>query len=345
MIRSRIAHMLFMGVFLFISSMQATPAGSGYHIIDSLRLGGEGGWDYLSVDTAAQRLYVSRGTRVQVVDLAKLSIIGEIPNTAGVHGIALVPDLGRGYTSNGRDSSVTIFDLKSLTVIATLKINARNPDAILYDPFSRRVFTFNGGSANATAIDVGSNSVAGTIPLGGKPEFGVSDARGRIYVNIEDKSEVAMIDPMSLTVLKRWTLSPGEEPTGLALDREHRRLFAVCANRLMVVLNADSGNVVATPAIGDGVDGVMVDPATRLAFSSNGEGTMTVVREETQAKYTAVETVPTRRSARTLVLDEKSHLIYTVAARFGPPPPPTADRPRPRPTIVPESVTLYVIGR
>ena len=345
MIRSRFALMLFMGAFLVISSIKAQPAGAGYHIIDSLRLGGEGGWDYLSVDTTARRLYVSRGTRVQVVDLAQHSVIGEIPNTPGVHGIALVPALGRGYTSNGRDSSVTVFDLKSLNVIVTLKINARNPDAILYDPFSRRIFTFNGGSANATAIDVGSSTVAGTIPLGGKPEFGVSDASGRIYVNIEDKSEVVVIDPMALAVLKRWTLSPGEEPTGLALDREHRRLFAVCGNRLMVVLDADSGSMIATTAIGDGVDGVMYDPATRLAFSANGEGTMTVVREETPAKYSPVEIVPTRRSARTLVLDEKSHRIYTVAARFGPPPPPTADRPRPRPTIVPESVTLYVIGR
>ncbi len=343
--RSSFALMVFMGTFLLISPGHAQPAGSGYHIIDSLRLGGEGGWDYLSVDTAAQRLYVSRGTRVQVVDLSKHSIAGEIPNTPGVHGIALVSAVGRGYTSNGRDSSVTVFDLKSLNVIATLKINARNPDAILYDPFSRRVFTLNGGSANATAIDVESNTVVGSIPLGGKPEFGVSDARGRIYVNIEDKSEVVMIDPMNLTVLKRWPLSPGEEPTGLALDREHRRLFAVCGNRLMAILDADSGNVVATPAIGDGVDGVMYDRATRLAFSANGEGTMTVVREETPAKYSLVENVPTRRSARTLVLDEKSHRIYTVAARFGPPPPPTADRPHPRPTIVPESVTLYVIGR
>jgi DNA-binding beta-propeller fold protein YncE len=280
-----------------------------------------------------------------VVDLEKHSIVGEIPNTAGVHGIALVPALGKGYTSNGRDSSVTVFDLKSLSVIATLKINARNPDAILYDPFSRRVFTFNGGSANATAIDAQSNTVVGSILLGGKPEFGVTDARGRIYVNIEDKSEVVVIDPMSLTAVKRWPLSPGEEPTGLALDREYRRLFAGCGNRLMVILDADSGNVVATTAIGDGVDGVVVDRASHLAFSANGDGTLTVVGQETPSKYAVVENVPTRRSARTLVLDEKTHRIYTVAARFGPPPPPTADRPRPRPTIVPESVTLYTIGR
>jgi YVTN family beta-propeller protein len=318
---------------------------TGYHIIDSLQLGGEGGWDYLTVDTAAQRLYISRGSRVQVVDLEKLSVTGEIPNTSGVHGIALALSRGRGYTSNGRDSSVTVFDLRSLKELTRIRIDARNPDAILFDPFSGRVFTFNGGSANATVIETETNTAVATVPLGGKPEFAVSDGMGRIYVNIEDKSEIVAFDARSLKILKRWPLGPGEEPSGLALDREHQRLFSVCGNRLMVIVDANSGTIVATMPIGGGVDGAAYDQSQHLAFSSNGEGTLTVVKAERSDKYFVVETVSTRRSARTLTIDPKTHRIYTVAARFGPTPEPTADRPRPRPPIEPGSVTLYVLGR
>ena len=331
--------------FVILARAQSQPSGSDYHIIDSLRLGGEGGWDYLTVDTSAERLYVSRGTRVQVIDLSSHSIIGEIPNTIGVHGIALVSSSGRGYTSNGRDSSVTVFDLKTLKTLSSIKINARNPDAILYDPVSRRVFTFNGGSKDATAIDVESDAVVGTIPLGGKPEFAVSDGRGHVFVNIEDKSELAMLDPVGLKVLKRWSIAPGEEPSGLAIDKKHRKLFSACGNRLMMVSDTDSGVVVGKVTIGGGVDGAAFDPLSSLAISSNGEGTLTVVQEESPGRYAVADNVTTRRGARTLVLDEKTHRIYTVTARFGPLPAPTAERPHPRPSIEPGSVTLYTIGR
>ncbi len=334
------------GCALFaFATAESQPSGSGYHIIDSLQLGGEGGWDYLTVDTSAERLYVSRGIRVQVIDLSTHSIVGEIPNTIGVHGIALVTSSGRGYTSNGRDSSVTVIDLKTLKTISVIKINARNPDAILFEPFSHRVFTFNGGSKDATAIDVGTNTVVGTIPLDGKPEFAVSDGRGHIFVNIEDKSELAMLDPVGLKVLKRWSLAPGEEPSGLAIDRTHRKLFSACGNQLMVVSDADSCSVVAKVPIGGGVDGAAFDPVSNLAFSSNGEGSLSVVQTGLHDKYSVVENVATRRGARTLVLDEKTHRIYTVTAKFGPPPAPTADRPRPRPSIEPGSVMLFTIGR
>lgn len=316
-----------------------------YAIIDSLVLGGEGGWDYLTVDTTAGRVYVSRGMRVQVVDLATHSIAGEIAATPGVHGIALVQSVGKGYTSNGRDSTVTIFQMSSLARITTLKLQARNPDAIMYEPTTRRVFTFNGGSKNATAIDAASDSVVGTVELTGKPEFAVHDGQGRVYVNIEDKSELIVFDAQSLKVLHTWPLAPAEEPSGLAIDRRHKRLFSVGGNRRMVILDSETGKVVGDVPIGDAVDGAAFDPVSQYAFSSNGEGTMTVVSQDKDGKYIVAGTVATRRSARTLVLDEKTGRIYTVAARFGIAPPPTPERPRPRPPIEPGSVTLYVLGR
>ena len=326
-------------------SVLAQSGGSGYHIVDTLVLGGEGGWDYLIVDTTSERLYISRGMRVQVVDLITGSIAGEIPNTNGVHGIAFVQSTGKGYTSNGRDSSVSVFDLATLKTFSTIKLNANNPDAILYDPISRRVFTFNGGSSNATAIDVDSDKVVGSVPLTGKPEFAVSDGFGRIYVNIEDKSALTVFDARTLKVLNTWSLAPGEEPSGLSIDREHRRLFSGCSDTLMVVLDADSGKVVATVPIGRGVDATAFDPGSGLAFSSNGEGTLTVVHEVSPDSVTVVENVVTRRGARTMALDERTHRIYTVSAKYGPPPPPTADRPHPRPRIEPGSVTLYILER
>ena len=327
------------------SPVPAHSQSSGYHLIDSLQLGGEGGWDYLLVDTAAERVYISRGTRVQVVDLTRRSIVGEIPNTNGVHGIALVPDLGRGYTSNGRDSSVTVFDMKTLKTLAVIKIDASNPDAIMFDAFSRRVFTFNGGSSSATAIDVDSNGVAGTVSLSGKPEFAVTDGRGRIYVNIEDKNSIMAFDAKTLKVLNTWPLAPGEGPSGLALDRDHHRLFSVCSNKLMIVVDADSGNVVTTVPIGSGVDASAFDPAAQLVFSSNGEGTLTVVHEDSPVKFSVVDNIVTRRGARTMALDQKTGRVYTVSAKFGPLPAPTPDRPHPRATIEPGSAKLYILGK
>jgi len=332
-------------IVLFAAESSGQSAGASYRLMDSLQLGGEGGWDYLLVDTAAERLYVSRGMRVQVVDLEKLAVVGEIPETPGVHGIALAPPEGRGYTSNGRDSSVTVFDVRTLKTVAKIRIDGRNPDAIIYDAASDRVFTLNGGSDNATAIDARGNTVVGNVSLGGRPEFAVADGKGNVYVNLEDKSEIVGFDARSLALLKRWPIAPGEEPSGLAMDRVRGRLYSGCGNRLMAISDAGSGKLVTTVPIGAGVDAAAFDPGSGLAFSSNGEGTLTVIREEKPGTFLVVGNVPTRRGARTMALDEKTHNIYTVTARFGPPPPATADRPHPRPVIEPGSVTLYVLSR
>ena len=334
---------LFAMLLTFISNGQGSK--SGYKVVDKLKIGGEGGWDYSIVDTTAHRLYLSHGTRVVVFDTDSKTVVGEIPNTNGVHGIALAPDLGRGYTSNGRDSSVTVFDLKTLKVLTNMKLKARNPDAILYDPFSKQVFTFNGGSSSATAINAETYEIVGTVALDGKPEFAVTDLRGNIFVNIEDKSVITAFEAKSLKVIARWPLAPGEEPSGLAIDRAHNRLFSVCGNKLMIVLDYTSGKVVASIPIGSGVDAAAYDPVTSLAFSSNGEGTMTVVKEETPDKYTVIENVATQPRSRTMALDGKTHKIYMAGATFGPPPAPTADRPNPRPTMEPGSFMVLILDR
>jgi DNA-binding beta-propeller fold protein YncE len=325
---------------------QATSAKptAGYHLLKRIEIGGEGGWDYLTLDSAAHRLYVSHATRVVVIDLDKGAVVGEIANTNGVHGIAIVPELGRGFTSNGRDNSATIFDLKTLKVLSQVK-TGKNPDAIIYDPASRRVFTFNGASADATAIDAATGAVAGTIALGGKPEFAAADGRGMVYVNIEDKSEVVAIDSKNLTAKARWSLAPGEEPSGMAMDRHTRRLFVGCSNKKMIVMNADDGRVVADLPIGQGVDATAFDPDTKMAFSSNGEGTLTVVHEDSADRYSVIENAPTQRGARTMALDPQTHKVYVATAQFGPPPAPTAERPHPRPSIVPGSFVVLVFGK
>jgi DNA-binding beta-propeller fold protein YncE len=323
----------------------AQPAPGAYHLARTIPLGGEGGWDYITADAAAHRLYVSHATRVQVVDTEKNTVVGEIPDTQGVHGIALAPALGKGFTSNGRAGTVTVFDLKSLAVTGTIKVTGENPDAIAFEPASRRVFTFNGRSGDATAIDATNGQVVGTLPLGGKPEFAVADGKGRIYVNIEDKSELVTFDARTLKVEGRWSLAPCEEPSGLAIDREHRRLFAVCGNKLMAVVNGDTGHVMTTLPIGSGVDGVAFDPGTALAFSANGEGTVTVVHEDSPEKFTVVGNIQTKRGARTIALDEATHRLYLPTAQFGPPPSPTPDRPRPRPSILPGTFEVLVLER
>jgi DNA-binding beta-propeller fold protein YncE len=299
----------------------------------------------VTVDTVAHRLYVTRGTHVAVIDLDRDTVIGDIPNTNGVHGVALVRELNRGFTSNGRDTTVTIFDLTTLAPLSVVKVTGRNPDAITYDAFSHRVFTFNGGGSNATAIDPQSGTVIGTLDLGGKPEYAVSDGRGRMYVNIEDKNELVAFDPNALTVLGRWSLAPCAEPSGLAIDRRMRRLFSVCSNGLMAVVDPDRGRVLTTVPIGNGTDGAAFDPAGGFAISSNGEGTMTVVHEDAPDSFRVVATVPTQRGGRTIALDERTHRLYTVAAQYGEASPPTPERPRPRPPIVPGSVVVVVLDR
>ena len=317
---------------------------SGYHVAKKVVLGGDGGWDYLTADSEGRRVYLSRGTHVMVVDADTGAIVGDIPNTNGVHGIAIAAGLGKGFTSNGRDGTVTIFDLKSLKVIGSAQAG-KNPDAIIFDPTSQRVFAFNGSSKDATAIDARTGAVAGTIPLGGKPEFAVADEKGHVFVNIEDKSEIIQFDSVKLTVENHWPIAPGEEPSGLAMDRKHRRLFSVCSNKLMVVVNADNGKVVTTVPIGSGTDAAGFDPGTGMAFSSNGEGTLTVVHEDSPDKFSVIENVPTQARARTMALDTKTHQVYLVTAEFGTAPAPTAQQPRPRPPMVPGSFTLLIMSR
>jgi len=319
-------------------------SGPGYHIAKKTVLGGEGGWDYLYCDSAARRIYLSRSTHVMVVDADSYAIVGDIPNTPGVHGIAIVSDLNKGFISNGRDNSVTIFDLKTLKETGRVAVG-KNPDAIMYDPASKRIFTFNGGSQDTTAIDASMGKVVGTVALGGKPEFAVSDEKGHVYVNIEDKSEVAQLDANKLAVDARWSLAPGEEPSGLAIDRKNHRLFSVCSNKLMVVLNSDNGKVVTTLPTGSGTDAAAFDPDTGFAFSSNGEGTLTVVHEDSPNKFTVAESVPTQRGARTMTLDQKTHRLFSVSAEYGPTPVPTTERPRPRAPMIPGTFTLLVLEK
>jgi hypothetical protein len=261
-----------------------------------------------------------------------------------VHGIALAPELSRGFISNGRANTATIFDLKTLKPLGQVKTGT-NPDAILYDPFSKRVFAFNGRSHDATVFDAATGEVAGTIALGGKPEFATTDGKGKVYVNIEDTSEVAEIDSQKLIVVKRTSLKPCEEPSGMGLDVEHHRVFSVCGNKIMTVLDAGAGKVIATVAIGGGTDGAGFDAGTGLAFSSNGEGTLTVVRETSAGKFEVAETVTTQRGARTMAVDPKTHKLYLPTAEFGPAPAPTPDVPRPRPTPVKDSFTVLVVGK
>ena len=315
-----------------------------YEVKQKYVLGGEGGWDYLTFDPAGKRLFISRATHVMVVDPYKGSIIGDIPGTAGVHGIALAQDLGKGFTSNGRDNTVTVFDLKTLKETAKVKIEGENPDAILYDGASQRVFTFNGRSKNATVIDAGKGTVVATIPLDGKPEFGAADGKGMVYVNIEDKSELTAIDAKKAEVVTSWPLAPCEEPSGLAMDQKHRRLFAGCHNRMMAVVDADTGKVIATPTIGQGVDGNAFDPDLQLAFSSNGDGTLTVVHEDSPDKFSVVENAVTQRFARTLALDTGNHDVYEVTAEMEEAPP-AKEGERPRRTIKAGTFTLLVVGK
>jgi len=330
-------------ISLSLAAVTLAAAGSGYHVTQTYKVGGDGFWDYLTADASARRVYISRGTHVMVIDADSGKTVGDIPDTPGVHGIALAPDLGRGFTSNGREGTVTIFDIKTMAPIGDKVKVGENPDAILYDPATKRVFTFNGRSQDSTAIDGATGKVLATIKLDGKPEFAASDAKGMIYVNIEDKSELTAIDPNKLEVKSKWPLAPCTEPSGLSIDRKHRRLFVGCDNKMMAVVDADSGKVLATPPIGDGVDATTFDDETGLAFASCGEGLLTVVKEES-GKYTA-ENVPTKRGARTLALDSKTHNVFTVTADFGPRPAPTADNPRPRPPMLPDSFVVLVVGK
>jgi DNA-binding beta-propeller fold protein YncE len=327
-----------------VAAPAAAPGPSGYHLIKTIKLSTDGFWDYLTFDSATRRLFISRGTRVDVLDVDSEKIVGTIPDTPGVHGIALAPELNDGYTSNGQAGTVTIFDMKTLQAIGHAQAG-KNPDAIVYDPATKRVFTMNGLSKDSTAIDAVSGNVLATIPLGGKPESTVSDASGHIYVNLEDKSQIQQIDSKNLVVTATWPLAPCESPAGLAIDRAHHRLFAGCHNKTMAILDSDSGKVVATAPIGLGVDANQFDPGTAYAFSSNGSGTLSVIHEDSPDKFTPIEEVPTQTGARTLAVDTKTHQVFLVTAQFAPPPAATPENPHPRGGMVPGSFVVLVFGQ
>jgi DNA-binding beta-propeller fold protein YncE len=321
----------------------ASPAPASPHVIREISMPGAEGWDYLTFDGSRGRLFVSHGTHVEIVDMRKLAPAGSIADTPGVHGIAIAEDLGRGYVSAGAASSVVVFDLQTLARIAEVRTTGANPDAILYEPVTHRVFTFNGRGQNITALDARTNAVVGTIALHAKPEFAVTDGAGHVFVNLEDTNSLAEIDPAGLTVRHTWPLADCDEPSGLAMDRAHHRLFAVCGNRVMDIVDSTNGRVVAHVPIGEEVDGAGFDPSRQLAYASGGDGTLTVVKEETPDRFSVLETVATKRGARTMAVDEQTHRIFLATAQRNPPPPSTASQPHPRPTVVPGTFEVLVV--
>ncbi len=323
---------------------EAAVAGQAYKFLNEIPIGGEGGWDILTVDSAARRLYLSHSTRVVVVDLTKNAIAGEIADTPGVHGLVVAPELQRGFSSNGKESKVSVVDLKTLSTISKLP-SGENPDALVYEPKSGEVYVFNHKGNSATVINAKTAAVVTTIPLGGSPEFAVADSQaGRVYCNVEDKSEVVVIDTAKHEVMAHWPTAPGEEPSGIALDTVHHRLFAGCHNKMMIMLDAESGKVIGTAPIGAGVDGCAFDEGTGLAFASCGDGTTTIAKEETPQKLSVVQTLKTERGARTMALDPTTHKIYLPSAQFQPAPPPSPGASPAWPTVVPNSLKLLVYG-
>jgi YVTN family beta-propeller protein len=327
-------------VIIVASVLAAVPAFAQkqFKVSERVKLGGEGGWDYLTYDPDGQRLFITRGSHVMVIDTKTLKVAGDIPDLSGIHGVALAPEFNRGFVSNGGDNTVTIFDLKTLKKIGSVKVGER-PDAILYEPFSKRVFTFNARSQDSTVIDAASGKVAGTVALGGKPEFPASDGKGKVYVNIEDKSQIAEIDVSKLSVVNTWSIAPCEEPSALAFDVKNHRLFAGCGNKMMAVVNSDSGKVVTTVPIGEGVDAGRFNPNTQQVFMSCGEGVLTVIHEDSPDKYSVQQNLATVRGARTMALDEENNVVYLVTAK-------REDKPvaaGQRPTMVPGSFELIVV--
>jgi DNA-binding beta-propeller fold protein YncE len=324
---------------LLVCGLLAPAAPPGYTLLKTVPIGGEGGWDYLTVDEAARRVYVSHGDQVDVLDADSYEVVGKVADTQGVHGIALAPGLGRGFTSNGKAATVTIFDLKTLKQLGEVK-TGKNPDAIVYDTSSKRVFAFNGGDKNVTVIDAVEGKVVDTIDLGGRPEAAVSDGAGHVYTNLEDKNLLLKIDAQKLKVLDKWPLAPGQTPASLAIDPTSQRLFIGCRNKVLVVVNAENGKVVAQQPIGARVDAAEFDRETKLVFTSNGDGTVTVIHAEGEDKYQVVETIKTRVGSKTMALDPKTHKLFLPAAEFKP-----SERPGGRPTIVPKTFAVLVFGK
>ncbi len=322
---------------LVIACTASLAAPEGYRLVKTIAVPGDGGWDYLIVDEAARKVYVSHGTQVEVLDADTYEIKGKIADLKGVHGIALAPDLGRGFTSNGKANNVTIFDLKTLKTLGDVP-TGKNPDCIIFDPASKRVFAFNGGSASVTVIDAAEGKVAGTIELGGQPEYAVADGAGHVFVNLEDKDTLVKLDAKNMSVLERWPLAPGKTPASLSMDTKTHRLFVGCRNKLLVVVSADSGKVVADLPLGLRVDATTFDPETSLIFSSNGDGTVTVVHEDGPDKYSVVETIKTKQGSKTMALDRKTHKLFLPSADFKP----TTSG---RPMVLPGTFAVLVYGK
>jgi DNA-binding beta-propeller fold protein YncE len=337
---------VFIACLILISGSIALKAQTGsslYRIANKFHVDGDGGWDYLNADESTGRIFISHSTVVNVIDEKDGKLIGTIPDTKGVHGIAIATDLNKAFISNGRDSSVTIIDLTSLAFITKVTVTGQNPDAIIYDPFSHNVFAYNGRTANATVIDASANKVIATIKLDGKPENSVSDGKGKIYVNIEDKSEISLINSKTNQVEQTWSIAPGEEASGLALDNETHRLFAVCSNKLMIVMDALSGKVITSLPIGNGSDGAAFDPALKRAYSSNGEGTLTVVQEVSPDEFKVLENFPTQPGARTITIDKKTHHIFLSTAEYEAAAPSAGNTNR-RPAIKPGTFTVLDVA-
>ena len=344
-VRASLALLLFS--LFAASNLPAAPqsaGGSGYHLIKKVKLGGTGGWDYLEIDPATHRLFISRGTHYIVVDPDQGKIIGDIPGSQRAHGIAFANEFNKGFTTDGHNGDSTIFDLTSLKVLDKVKTD-KDSDAVIYDPFSKRVFTFNGDANTASAIDAASGKVVSTFPLGGGPEFGASDGKGKIFVNLEDKSSLVKFDAKTLKIENTWPLAPCESPSGLAIDAAHEILVVGCHNKLMAFVDGNSGKVLGTVPIGQGVDANRFDPVTGYAFASCGDGTLTIAHEDSPTSFSLVEMIQTQRGARTMALDYATHTVYLITAEFGPAPEATKDNPRPRPAILPDTFTLLIYGK
>ena len=330
-------------LLMAILLVAAALAAEGYKVINKIKIGGAGGWDYLTLDAGARRLYVSHGTIVHVIDPDSGKVVGQIGQLHGVHGIAVAPDLNKGFITNGQSNSVTVFDLKTLAKIGE-PATGQNPDSVCYEPKTKRVFTFNGRSNDATAIDAKTNEIVKTFPVGDKPEFCVVDGAGKLYVNLEDTSEIVEIDAAKPGVTRRAPLAPCEGPSGLAIDTKNKKLFSVCGNKMMAVTDIATLKVIATPPIGPGTDGAGFDASAGLAFSSNGgDATLSIVKL-VNGKYQTVDNVPTERGGRTMAVDEKLHRVYILAAEYGPAPPAKEGK-KGRPPVLPDSFHVLVVGK
>jgi DNA-binding beta-propeller fold protein YncE len=335
---------IFAAITLSTVCVSNSRADGPYHFLGEIPVGGEGGWDYLSIDPAARRLYATHATKIVVIDIDKQQVVGEIADTPGVHGFALAPELQRGFSSNGREAKSSIVDLASLKTLSKVD-TGENPDAIVYDAGRQEVYTFNGHGESATVFSAKTGNVITNIALPGKPEFAATDSKsGRVYNNLEDKSQVVVIDSETHQIVNTWPIAPGEEASGMAIDTEHHRLFVGCHNKLMVMMDSTSGKVVATVPIGDRVDANAFDPGTQFAFSSNGDGTVTIAHEDAPDKLVVVQQLTTERGARTMALDTQTHRIYLASAKYEPQPAPQPGETRQRPKIIPGSFKILVYG-